>query len=143
MDSRAQIQTQSLTALPRDLCSDTLPEAITRAVAKMTATQRFVQLAKDHDLVKKTLIHDSAAQSHVGKGLHCAHVEDALGAQETTEVLMLIPIGDDIMTGFENSMAWKTGMLTNVPTSLTYVKVSKEVARVKSLSKEFQTKKML
>ena len=42
--------------------------------------------------------------------------------------LMLILIGGNIMTGFENSLAWKTGMLTNVPTSLTYVKVNKKVA---------------
>ena len=47
----------------------------------MSTKQRFVQLAKDHDLAKNTLVHDIASQSHFGKGLHCAHVEDALGAK--------------------------------------------------------------
>ena len=55
-------------------------------------------------------------------------MEGALGAKEATEGLMLIPVGDDIMTGFENSLAWKTGMFTNVPTALPYVKVKKKVA---------------
>ena len=40
---------------------------------------------------------------------------------------MLMPIGDDLMTRFENSLAW-AGVFTNMPTPRTYVNVNKKVA---------------
>ena len=114
--------------LSHDFNTDTLPEAITKAVAKMTSKQRIVQLTKDHDVVKRTLVNDNPAESHYAKGIHCAHVEDGVGARETTEGILLIPAADAVMTGFENATAVKSGMFTGVPTSVSYVAVNKKVA---------------
>ena len=114
--------------LSHDFSSDTLPEAITKAVAKMSSKQRIVQLTKDQDSVKRVLVHDNVTQSHYAKGIHCAHVEDGVGARETTEGVLLIPVADDVMTGFENTTAVRSGMFTNVPTSTSYVSVNKKVA---------------
>ena len=52
--------------LSHDFCTDTLPEAITKAVAKMSSKQRVVQLTKDHDAVRRTLVTDSSLATHYG-----------------------------------------------------------------------------
>ena len=94
----------------------------------LSSKQRVLQLTKDHDIVRRTLVSDSVLATHYGKGIHCAHVEDGAGARETTEGILLIPVADDVMAGCDQATAVKSGMFTNVPISNSYVSVNKKVA---------------
>ena len=111
-----------------DFVEDTLPEAITRAVSKMSMKQRQVQLERDHATIYRTLLFDCKTNTHFGKTVNCVHVVDGLGVKEVTTGLLLMPVADDVQTGFESSSAVRTGTFTDVPASNSYVIVTKKVA---------------
>ena len=115
-------------ALSHDFTSDTLPEAITKVVGKMSSKQRAVRLAKDYQTIERALVFENASESHYAKRIHCAHVADSNNSREVTDGLLLIPAADDILTGLEASIAMRHGMFTDVPTSCEFVGISKKTA---------------
>jgi hypothetical protein len=109
-----------------DFVDGQLPDAITKAVAKMSTKQRLVQLMHDYETIQRALVFDCVSKTHFARGLRCAHAVDSSGAREVTEGLLLIPAADEVLTGLESSTAYRTGMFTDVPTSSAYVAVTKK-----------------